>query len=137
MIRKAEVLAGVGLILYTVGRFAAAGGTMSQYGIDARWFLFWDVVTVPPYVWGIGRLVRGLGEDETDWLKLSIAAGVALVAFSGPYLYLIYAGAEEFPLIAWLLLLTVIALLAANAIADIRRKVRAERRHVGQDIQST
>ena len=58
--RKPELWAAVGLLLYTVGQFLAAGGTMSQYGIDARWFLFWDVATIPPYVWGIGKLVHGL-----------------------------------------------------------------------------
>ncbi len=48
------------LVVYTVVRFVAAGGALSTYGVDARWFLFWDVITVPPYVWAIGRLVRRL-----------------------------------------------------------------------------
>lgn len=38
--RKPELLAAAGLFLYTIGRFVAAGGTMGQYGIDPRWFLF-------------------------------------------------------------------------------------------------
>ena len=125
--RKPELWAAVGLLLYTVGRFVAAGGTMTKYGVDARWFLFWDVATIPPYVWGIGRLVRGLSEPDTRWGELVVATLVSLVAFLGPYIYLVYAGAREFPLLAWTLLAAVIGLLAANAVLDIRRKVRLSR----------
>ena len=125
--RKPELLAAAGLLLYTVGRFVAAGGTMSQYGIDARWFLFWDVATIPPYVWGIGKLARGLSSAEVNWAELLVASGVAVIAFLGPYIYLVYAGADEFPLLAWVLLLLVVGLLAANAIRDVRRKVRTAR----------
>jgi len=124
---KPELWAAVGLLLYTVGRFLAAGGTMSQYGIDARWFLFWDVATIPPYVWGIAKLVRGLTSADTNWGELVLATVVALVAFLGPYIYLVYAGAEEFPFTAWALLIVVIALLAANAVVDVRRKLRLAR----------
>jgi hypothetical protein len=125
--RKPELWAAFGLVVYTVGRFVAAGGTMTQYGIDARWFLFWDVLTIPPYVWGIGKLVRGLSIDEVRWGQLVFASAVALAAFLGPYVYLVYAGAEEFPILAWALLAAVIALLAANAVVDVRRKIRSSR----------
>jgi hypothetical protein len=120
---KPEVIAALGLLLYTVGRFLAAGGAMGRYGVDARWFLFWDIATIPPYVWGIGRLVRGLSSETSNLGQMFIAAGVAIAAFLGPYLYLIYAGAEEFPPLAWILLAVVVLLLAANALIDVRRRV--------------
>ncbi len=123
--RKPELAAALGLVLYTVGRFVAAGGTLSQYGVSAGWFLFWDVVTIPPYVWGIGRLVRNLSSPTTNWPGLAVATLVALAAFMGPYIYLFMAGADEFPPLAWLLLALIIGLLAANAVRDVRKKLRA------------
>lgn len=126
-IKKPELAAALGLVLYTVGRFAAAGGTLSKYGVSAGWFLFWDVVTIPPYVWGIGRLVRSLSSPVTDWPRLAVATTVALAAFMGPYIYLFMAGAEEFPPLAWVLLGLIIGLLAANAVRDVRKKLAVAR----------
>ena len=100
---------------------------MGQYGIDPRWFLFWDVATIPPYVWGIGKLVRGLSSAQVNWVELMVASGAAVIAFLGPYIYLVYAGADEFPVLAWVLLFLVVGLLAANAVRDVRRKVRTTR----------
>jgi hypothetical protein len=126
-IGKPELIATGGLIVYTFGRFLAAGSTMSQYGVDARWFLFWDAAPIPLYVWSIGLLVRGLSSAESRLGQLFVASIVAILSFMSPYIYLFYAGANEFPPTAWLLLLLVIGLLAANAIRDIRRKVRGQR----------
>jgi hypothetical protein len=126
-IGKPELVAALGLIVYTFGRFLAAGGTMTEYGVDARWFLFWDAIPIPAYVWAIGRLVRGLAGESTTLGQLLIASAVAIVAFMSPYIYLFYAGATEFPPSAWILLLLVIALLAANAVRDIRTRVRKAR----------
>ena len=100
---------------------------MTKYGVDARWFLFWDAAPIPAYVWAIGRLVRGLTDPSYKLGDLVVASVVAIVAFMAPYIYLFYAGATEFPLSAWILLLLVIGLLAANAVRDVRRKVRTAR----------
>ena len=100
---------------------------MTTYGVDARWFLFWDAAPIPAYVWAIGRLVRGLTDDAARFSRLLVAAVVAIVAFMSPYIYLFYAGAKEFPLSAWVLLVLIIGLLAANAVWDVRKKVRAAR----------
>jgi hypothetical protein len=124
---KPELIAAFGLVVYTFGRFLAAGGTMSKYGVDARWFLFWDAAPIPAYVWAIGRLVRGLSDPAYRFVDLVVAAIVAIIAFMSPYFYLFYAGATEFPLSAWIILGLVIGLLAANAIRDIRQKVRTAR----------
>lgn len=124
-IGKPEIIAALGLVLYTFGRFIAAGGTMSRYGVDPRWFLFWDAAPIPAYVWAIGRLVRGLSDPTYRLIDLFVASIVAIVAFMAPYFYLFYAGASEFPLSAWLILLLIIGLLGANAVRDIRQKVRS------------
>jgi hypothetical protein len=134
-IGKPELIAALGLIIYTFGRFLAAGGTMSKYGVDARWFLFWDAAPIPAYVWAIGRLVRGLSDPSYRLVDLVVASVVAIVAFMCPYIYLFYAGAAEFPMSAWLILLLVIGLLAANAVRDVRSKVRLARQAEGSDSQ--
>lgn len=126
-IGKPELAATAGLIVYTFGRFLAAGGTMTKYGVDARWFLFWDAAPIPVYVWAIGKLVRGLSDDGTHFSQLVVAALAAMAAFMCPYFYLFYAGATEFPGTAWAILIVVIGLLAANAVRDVRRKVRVAR----------
>jgi len=116
------------LVAYTVARFAAAGGALGTYGVDARWFLFWDVVTVPPYVWSIGRLVRSLSDrGQSPFMMTVVWSVLALVSFTAPYAYLYYAGVGEFPPLAWVLLSLLVALFAANAVRSIRRKVNSTR----------
>jgi hypothetical protein len=121
---KAEIGAMVSLVGYTIARFVAAGGTLSKYGVDARWFLFWDIVTVPPYVWSIGRLVRGLARPEpTPFGETAGWSLLALASFLAPYGYLFYAGAGEFPPLAWILLTLLVGLFAANAVRSVRKRV--------------
>ena len=128
MKHRAEIGAMVSLVAYTFIRFIAAGGALGAYGVDARWFLFWDVVTVPPYVWSIGRLVRGLADPESGSLGVLFGWSViGLFSFMAPYAYLYYAGAGSFPPLAWILLTVIVVLFAANAIRTIRRKVATVR----------
>ena len=133
-IGKPELIAALGLILYTFGRFLAAGGTMAKYGVDARWFLFWDAAPIPAYVWAIGRLVRGLSDPTYRLIDLVVASVIAIVAFRCPYIYLFYAGASEFPMSAWLILLLIIGLLGANAVRDVRSKVRTAKHSDATDL---
>lgn len=110
----------------TFARFVAAGGALGEYGVDARWFLFWDIVTVPPYVWSIGRLVRSLANPDASSLTVLLGWSLlGIVSFMAPYAYLYYAGAGSFPPLAWILLTIIVALFAANAVRTIRRKVAA------------
>lgn len=123
---RAELGAMVSLVVYTIVRFVTAEGTLTSYGVDARWFLFWDVVTVPSYVWSIGRLVRSLGANSAATLAETTGwSALALASFLAPYAYLYYAGAGEFTPLAWVLLTTVVALFAANAMRTVRRRVAA------------
>jgi len=116
----------VSLVAYTFARFVAAGGALGEYGVDARWFLFWDIVTVPPYVWSIGRLVRSLANPDASSLTVLLGWSLlGIVSFMAPYAYLYYAGAGSFPPLAWILLTIIVALFAANAVRTIRRKVAA------------
>lgn len=121
---RAELGAMASLVIYTVARFAAAGGALGAYGVDARWFLFWDVVTVPPYVWSIGRLVRNLAAAEQRPFRDTVGwSCLALVSFMAPYAYLYYAGVGHFPTVAWVLVTVLVALFGANAVRSVRRKV--------------
>lgn len=125
---KAELGVMASLVVYTVARFAAAGGALGTYGVDARWFLFWDVITVPPYVWSIGRLVRSLSVEDRSRFRETVGWSLlALVSFMAPYAYLSYAGVGEFPPLAWILLGLLVALFAANAVRSVRRKVKSSR----------
>ena len=142
---KPELIAAVGLIAYTIGRFLAAGGTMTEYGIDARWFLFWDAAPIPAYVWAIGRLVRGLSEESPRPSSALDRFTCRVVAFMAPYFYLFYAGATEVPLTAWILLALIIGLLAANMVPATSpegtpcscRSTRRRRRHRTAACHST
>lgn len=121
---RAELGAMASLVIYTVVRFVAAGGALGAYGVDARWFLFWDVVTVPPYVWSIGRLVRSLADPEQRPFRETVGwSGLALISFMAPYTYLYYAGVGHFPTVAWVLVTLLVALFGANAVRTVRRKV--------------
>lgn len=118
----------ISLVVYTAARFVAAGGALGAYGVDARWFLFWDVITIPPYVWSIGRLVRNLAHPDNTPLSVLLGWSVlGMASFMAPYTYLYYAGAGTFPQLVWILLTAIIVLFAANAVRTVRRKVATVR----------
>jgi hypothetical protein len=89
--RKGKILGQVGLYAW-----AAAKGVGFSYspGFHGSGFVYWalDVVTVPPYVYGLAEVVSPRSSKAQV-----IGAAVAAISFIGPYGYIAAEGGGDFP----------------------------------------
>jgi len=129
-----EVSWVLGVVASVIVRFAIAYSTLSQYGRGTVVvFGVLDVVTAVPYALGTARVVTGVVDRDLG------SAGrwgmVACVSFVLPYVWLAWAGWEEFPVVAYVVIGVLALLLGANAVVGVARRVRSERNvaHDGLD----
>jgi len=116
----------VGVVAFVLVRFVIAYSTLAQYG---QWtvivFGILDVATAVPYALGTARLVTGLVDHRVAYA--SRWAMIACASFVAPYVWLAWAGREDFPPIVYVVVGVLAVLLGANAVVGIARKVRQER----------
>lgn len=120
-----ERLAMGGLVAYSLLR-AAPVSTLSEYGVNAAIFLGLDLATIPPYVMGTSKLIKGKNVKDTI-----LGASVAIGSFSAPYAYLAIEGQEMpvFPKVIIASYMSVAGLLAARRVkkaANGRNQVATE-----------
>ncbi len=118
-IRDSFILAVVG---WTILRAAVVWGALDQYGVNPWIFLALDVATVPPYVWGIEKMIRAF--RGVDPMKMVYTGGVvALAAFVAPYTYMFSAGHAAMPMVTKVLIVIIIvALFGAGPIREVVKK---------------
>lgn len=113
----------VGVVLFTIGRFAVAYGTLERYGVNLWMFGAIDLLTAVPYGLGTARLVGAIVDrrfqSATRWGVVSAAS------FLAPYLYLAWAGRDVgFPPVVFVVLGVLAFCFGTNAVLGIRRRVR-------------
>lgn len=119
----------IGVVLFVIVRFAIAYSTLARYGrFTVVVFGILDIVTAVPYALGTARVVTGLVDRRIAYA--SRWAMVACASFVAPYVWLAWAGREEFPVIAYVVIGVLAILLGLNAVVGIVRSVRNERRSV-------
>jgi hypothetical protein len=97
-------------IIYAIIRAVLVWETMKAYGISPWVFLIIDIITVPPYVWGIGKMIQGLRGLEQ--VKMVYIGGVvAIAAFLAPYAYLFIEGRATMPLSTKVVVGTIVVIL--------------------------
>lgn len=117
----------IGVVVFVIIRFVIAYGTLARYGrTTVIVFGVLDIVTAVPYALGTARVVTGLADRRIAYA--SRWAMVACAAFVAPYVWLAWAGREDFPLIAYVVIGVLAVLLGLNAVVGIARNVRNERR---------
>lgn len=116
----------IGVVLFVIVRFAIAYSTLARYGrVTVIVFGVLDIVTAVPYALGTARVVTGLVDRRIA--SASRWGIVACASFVAPYVWLAWAGREDFPLVAYLVIGVLAVLLGLNAVAGIARNVRKER----------
>jgi hypothetical protein len=117
----------IGVVLFVIVRFAIAYSTLARYGrVTVVVFGILDIVTAVPYALGTARVVTGLVDKKVA--SASRWAMVACASFVAPYVWLAWAGREEFPTVAYVVIGVLAVLLGLNAVVGIARNVRRERR---------
>lgn len=117
----------VGVVAFTLGRFAVAYGTLRKYDLNIWLFGFVDLVTAVPYAVGTARVVTSV--IDRRWTAATAWIAVAAASFLAPYLYVAVAG-EGMPLIVYVVLGVLVVALGANAVLSTAKKVRDGRRGV-------
>jgi hypothetical protein len=114
----------IGIVGFTLLRFVVARETLEGYGLNIWVFGFIDLVTAVPYAVGVARVVTAMIDRNPG--GASRWAVVAGISFLAPYLYIAWAGQDAaFPTTVYVVLAVLIVAFGANAIWNVRRKVRA------------
>lgn len=117
----------IGVVVFVIIRFVIAYSTLAQYGqTTVIVFGVLDIVTAVPYAFGTARVVTGLVDRRVGYA--SRWAAVACASFVAPYVWLAWAGREDFPTIAYVVIGVLAVLLGLNAVVGIARNVRNEQR---------
>ena len=109
---RAEILAAVALVAYSVVRTVAVamGISARDHAVSWRIFLLVELATTPPYVYGMGSLARNavgkLGKRDPN---LVIAFILAIGSLLGPYLYIGIQG-RGMPTTVWIVTTAVVVL---------------------------
>ncbi len=119
---------------YDIVKLFLGFSIMQGYGINPCIFFFVDVVTVPPYVLGLARLINSLAETARRSDAIFLWAVITSVASVAPYLYAGWAGSGSFSLQGWLILLVIMAFPLVDLIRRIcirRKPVMSQQRLSG------
>ena len=108
---------------YSVLRAVVVWPTLGRYGVNPWMFLFIDVVTAWPYAVGQVRVVQGL--RRRNWQKVETWGLVTLAAFLAPYAYIVGAGTGEMPILAYVIIGTLVALIGIAAVLRTLRQARS------------
>jgi len=114
------------LVGYIYVKYLVVGNSLTEYGVDAEYFLVLDICTVPTYTWGTGAVVRYLIKREIVF-KTYVWGLTALTSFLMPYFYIAFSGGREFPLSVWLILIAAVSLMLAGAVYQVYSKVKKSR----------
>lgn len=123
-IRKSHECGGICFLwVYDVVKYWVVGDLLRSRGIDPLIFLYFDMVTVPPFIIGSARLVNALIGDVLAWPRV-LGWGLIVIANTIiPYVYAAVAGESHFDTTAWAIFWGLVVLVLANLFRTIRVQV--------------
>lgn len=121
---------------YSVLRFVIAWGAFSDHGANPWIFGIIDVGTAWPYAKAVALVCKRAA--SSNWSKLPLPLGLAVVTFFAPYGYL-WFGAGEMPSgmrVGMAICVTVLLLAATAGVVSKTRKMRRES-HEGHESRES
>ena len=113
----------VSIFGYSVLRALVVWPTLGDYGVNPWAFLVIDVGTAWPYAYGQVRVVNEARMG--NWSSTQVWAMIAMLAFVAPYAYIAGAGSGEMPLVAWVVIGSLMVFFGIASVVRIRRQIRA------------
>ena len=105
MIRPIHFSAMGILAIHALAKFFLGHQLMESLNIVPYYFLFLDLVTIPPYVLGWAKLLEYLAQTtRTTSAKTLVWSAITLAASLAPYLYAAWAGYAHFPVWGWIIM---------------------------------
>ena len=114
----------VGVFAFSVARALVAWPALSQYGVNPWVFLAIDVVTAFPYAVGQVKVVNGFRYKQYG--AVQIWALVVGATFLAPYVYIVMAGQERIPTVAYLVIALLAVVFGAASLLRMRNQYRSE-----------
>lgn len=111
-----------GVVAYALVRAAIVWPTLGDYGVSPLLFLLIDVGTAWPYAYAQVRIVQAIRGGQ--WAQVQGWGFVALASFLAPYAYIVGAGSGELPLLAYIIVATLVILIGGASVARILRQAR-------------
>ena len=112
----------VGVLAYSVVRALIVWPTLGDYGVNPVAFLIIDVGTAWPYAYGQVRVVKEARAQ--NWSGTQVWALISMLAFIAPYAYIAGAGSGDMPLIAWVIIGTLMVAFGVASVVRIRKQIR-------------
>lgn len=123
-IGKSHELGGVCFLWgYDLLKFWVFGDLLRSKGIDPLVFLYFDMITVPPFVLGLVRLVNALSGRILAWQGVLAWGSIVIINTLIPYIYAAMAGESRFDTTAWAIFWGLVLLVLANLFRAVRRGV--------------
>ena len=123
-IRRAHEWGGICFLwIYDLVKFWIFKDLLHSRGIDPGIFLFFDMITVPPFIMGTARLVNSLTGHALSWPRVVFWGLVVLVNTVLPYGYAAAAGKARFDTMAWVVFWGLVSLILVNLFRTIKGKV--------------
>ncbi|MCG8633266.1 MAG: hypothetical protein MI863_05525 [Desulfobacterales bacterium] len=113
---------------YDLVKFWAFGDLLLSRGIDPVVFLYFDVVTVPPFILGSSRLINALTGKVMAWPEVLGWGLIVIINTLIPYVYAAMAGAAGFDRRAWEAFWVLVFLVLANLFRTICTRVNRKKR---------
>jgi hypothetical protein len=113
----------VSIFGYSVLRALVVWPTLGDYGVNPWAFFAIDVGTAWPYAYGQVRVVKEA--RAKNWSSTQVWAMIAMLSFVAPYAYIAGAGSAEMPVIAWIVIGTLMVFFGLASVVRIRRQIRA------------
>ena len=127
-IRKSHEFGGVCFLWgYDVLKYWVFGDLLRSKGIDPLIFLYFDMVTVPPFIIGLARLVNSLAGRILAWPRVLAWGVIVIINTLIPYIYAAVAGESRFDTTAWMIFWGLILLVLANLFRTVRCQVLRQR----------
>ena len=113
----------IGVFAFSVARALIAWPTLSQYGVNPWIFLAIDVVTAFPYAVGQVKVVNGFRFKQYRGVQIwSLVVGATFLA---PYLYIVLAGKERIPTLAYVVIAALAVIFGTASVLRMRSQYQA------------
>ena len=112
-----------GVVAYAILRALIVWPTLGEYGVSPWVFLVIDVGTAWPYAYGQVRVIRAA--RRRDWADTQVWSLITLLSFLAPYLYIVGAGSQEMPLLAYIIVGALMVAFGTASVVRVLKQVRA------------
>ena len=112
----------LGVVAYAVLRALIVWPTLGDYGVSPWVFLIIDVGTAWPYAYGQVRIIKAARARQ--WGDTQLWSLITLLSFLAPYLYIVGAGSQEMPLLAYIIIGVLMVAFGAASIVRLVKQVR-------------